>query len=67
MDELKNIENDFGKQLKRKRGQPKNQISPKVWKKKSIFFDLPYWEVRDIFNLIYRFYIKIVLSYFANM
>ena len=67
MDELKNIENDFGKQLKRKRGQPKNQISPKVWKKKSIFFYLPYWEVRDIFNLIYRFYIKIVLSYFANM
>lgn len=37
LDALKNVKNDFGKR-KRKR-------SKEIWKKKSIFFDLPYWAV----------------------
>lgn len=51
VDAVQNWENDWGKVgKKRKHGKKRkkknaNAIWP--WKKKSIFFDLPYWEVRN--------------------
>lgn len=42
--EIKDIENDWGKGEK-KTGKRKRQENVQMWKKKSIFFELPYWEV----------------------
>lgn len=42
----KEVGNDWGK-LSKKR---KKKDSRQVWKKRSIFFDLPYWEVRNAFQ-----------------
>ncbi|KAL5563237.1 hypothetical protein UlMin_032984 [Ulmus minor] len=39
--QLRNVVNDFGKGLKRSRDEENDTM----WKKKSIFFGLPYWEV----------------------
>lgn len=44
---VKNLKNDFGKKdRKLKRKKPSMNSTP--WKKKSIFFDLPYWDVSDL-------------------
>ncbi|KAL5575260.1 hypothetical protein UlMin_016959 [Ulmus minor] len=48
VEELKNFVNDWGKSVKkRKRGEGKakrDADSQQIWRKRSIFFDLPYWE-----------------------
>ena len=42
---LQNFDNDFGKRKGNKRGND-NELEG-MWKKRSIFFDLPYWEVSN--------------------
>ena len=40
---LKDLKNDFGKVKKKRRKRDDGTVQ--MWKKKSIFFDLPYWKV----------------------
>ena len=42
LNEVKDIENDWGKSSRKNKRKIKKYS---VWKKKSIFFDLPYWQV----------------------
>lgn len=57
--DINDFENDWGKD-KKKRKRGKNGSS-KMWKKKSIFFDLPYWEVscfqKSIYSLVFNLFI----------
>lgn len=61
--EIKGFVNDWGKKgkIKRKRKRDSKEMK-QIWKKKSIFFDLPYWEVCH-FN---RYLIKLFYLYFNN-
>ncbi|KAF7150464.1 hypothetical protein RHSIM_Rhsim02G0050400 [Rhododendron simsii] len=50
---LKGFKNDWGKGKKRKGGTSKRKRDDEdkqMWKKRSIFFDLPYWEASDGLN-----------------
>lgn len=49
LNEIKNVKNDWGKDPKRKK---RKRESCDMWKKRSIFFDLPYWEVITTFLFI---------------
>ncbi|KAL5571877.1 hypothetical protein UlMin_021474 [Ulmus minor] len=42
VEQLRNVVNDFGKGIKKRRRDERNEG---MWKKRSIFFTLPYWEV----------------------
>jgi hypothetical protein len=50
-DMVKDIEVVFGKGPGSQPVLSENRMSP-MWKKKSIFWELPYWEVLDIHNSI---------------
>ena len=61
---IKDMENDYGKSGKKKRKRDNEPIH--TWKKRSIFFELPYWKVIviDYFDISYLFiYLFIFLSF----
>lgn len=58
--EVGNLVNDFGKASKKRKRRKQDKHSDQLWKKRSIFFDLPYWKVH--FAIYYVLYYVILLN-----
>ena len=60
---IKDMKNDYGKSGKKNRKRDNEPIQ--TWKKRSIFFELPYWKVIviDYFDISYLFILYFFLSF----